>query len=149
MAAVEEILTQAPVPVAHFVLEDFGLDLAVLIRWPGRRPAVKFLELKAFVGSRQGGIGFGNRDGRGCQVDLLMQGQKELAAAQFCRWIVADVTKERGTPRFWILTNLEARNAAMKSVERGKQNNLSVKRMPGRALTWHNLKGELKAFLHG
>jgi len=84
----------------------------------------------------------------GGRVDLLMQGQNELVAAdQSCHWIIADATKERGTPRFWTLTNLEARGAAMKSVERGKQNNLSMNRMPGHALTWCDLMKELKAFL--
>lgn len=48
--------------IEYFLLPHFGLDIAVFLQWKNRS-MVRFLELKAFVGSRQGGIGFGNQRG--------------------------------------------------------------------------------------
>jgi len=44
--------------IEYFILEDFGLDIAVFMKWPNNHFTVRFFELKAFVGSSQGGVKF-------------------------------------------------------------------------------------------
>ena len=65
------ILTDAGEPFE--ILEGFGLDVAV---FSGNK--VRFFEIKAFAGQRIGGVGFGNRHGKGAQVDLLLCNDKNL-----------------------------------------------------------------------
>ena len=130
-----------------FVLEGFGLDLAVFLEWWDARRVVKLLELKAFVGSRQGGVGFGDRKG-GRQVDLLSLSSSDLALADhFSRWILVDGTLPYGEKRFALFCNSEARDAAMGGVRRGKQNNLRISSVMQHADNWDSLSNKLGAFL--
>jgi len=146
----EEILKQAKVDqslVEYFVLSEFGLDVAVFMQWLNR-PSVRMLELKAFVGSRQGGVGFGNRYGVGPQVDLLLLGNTKLHLAdQYIRWILVDGTKPFGTKRFAIFNNSRAKDEAMGGVSRGKQNNLRISSLMTAAITWDDLSRGLGSFL--
>lgn len=130
-----------------FILPNFGLDFAVFMKW-ANRSTVRFLECKAFVGSRQGGIGFGNQRGEGTQVDLLLLKSSQLALSdQFCRWILVDGTRPIGSARFAIFSNTQARNATMGGVRRGKQNNLRVKTLMADAISWDELSQALESFL--
>ena len=151
IAEIKELLNQWQLShslVRFFILEDFGLDVAVFMESSNQYYTAKFLELKAFVGSRPGGIGFGNQAGKGSQVDLLKLGQGELKLAdRFSRWIMVDGTKSRGLARFTIFSNSQAHEAAMNSVGRGKQNNLRIDDLMANAITWDNLLKELEAFL--
>lgn len=132
----------------YFILEGFGLDLAIFLQWADGTSTVRFLELKAFVGSRQGGVGFGNGRGQGAQVDLLMLAQGRLALADgFTRWLLVDGTRDRGAPRYAIFDNIEASNAAMGGVARSKQNNLRVNQLMQHAVTWDTLSREIRNFL--
>ncbi len=133
--------------VEYFIFPGFGLDLAVFMQ-QNDGFTIRFFELKAFVGSRQGGIGFGNGYGEGLQVDLLLlkEGQLKLAD-RFIRWIVVDGTKPLGTKRFVIVNNSQAKGHAMGGVSIGKQNNLRVSSLMTTAMSWDDLLEELKAFL--
>ena len=132
----------------YFVLRQFGLDVAVFLEWPGRRYEVKFLEAKAFVGSRRGGVGFGNGRGEDVQIRLLFESEHAVELTDhYVRWIFADGTREVGSPRYAIFTADQARRAAMGEVQPGKQNNLSVKTLREYALTWAELKEQLETFL--
>ena len=146
----EEILKQARlchVLVEYFVLTEFGLDVAVFMQWPDRL-LLRLLELKAFVGSRQGGVGFGNGKGEGCQVDLLLLSNPRLHLAdQHIRWILVDGTKPTGAKRFAILDNTRAKSEAMGGVSRGKQNNLRISPLMTDALSWDDLSRQLQSFL--
>ena len=107
--------------IDYFILEKFGLDLAVFMKHVENRTSLRLLELKAFVGSRQGGVGFGAQRGEGPQVDLLgLKGQQLGLADQFIRWIVVDGTKPSGTDRFAIFDNKGGKDAAMGGVRKGK-----------------------------
>lgn len=135
--------------IVYFILEKFGLDLAVFMKWSDKRSLIRFFELKAFVGSRQGGVGFGNQRGEGSQVDLLQLDDQQLTLAdQFIRWILVDGTKPKGTDRFAIFDNKQAKNAAMSGVSRGKQNNLRINELMKHAITWNKLSEELNIFLY-
>src|SRR3990170_2593893 len=124
----------------YFILEKFGLDIAIFMRLPNGHFTARFFELKAFVGSRQGGVGFGNQRGEGTQVDLLLLENSQLSLAnQFIQWILVDGTRPRGSSRFAILDNNEAKNAAMGDVRRGKQNNLRVNDLMKNGITWTQL----------
>ncbi len=81
----------------YFILQNFGLDIAVFMKWSDNRSTVRFFELKAFVGSRQGGVGFGDSRGRGPQVDLLLHEDQQLDLAnKFIRWLLVIGTKPKG-----------------------------------------------------
>lgn len=132
----------------YIILEKFGLDIAVFLKWADNRSSIRFFELKAFVGSRQGGVGFGNRRGEGSQVELLLLGDRKLGLAdQFIRWILADGTKSKGIERFVIFNNKQAKNSAMGSVKKGKQNNFRVNVLMRKAITWNKLLEEIEHFL--
>jgi len=134
--------------VKYFILQDFGLDIAVFMKWLNNRFTVRFFELKAFVGSRQGGVGFGNQQGKGSQVDILLLENSQLNLAnQFIRWLLVDGTKPKGSSRFIIFDNIQARNAAMGGVRRGKQNNFRINALVNNAITWDNFLKELEDFL--
>jgi len=134
--------------VNYFILEYFGLDLAVAMKRPNGRSSIRFLELKAFVGSRQGGVGFGDRCGEGSQVDLLiLAGQQPALCDRFVRWILVDGTKPKGSNRYVIFNNKQAENAAMGGVRKGKQNNLRVNDLLKYGTTWDRLLEEIAYFL--
>jgi cation transport regulator ChaC len=134
--------------VEYFIFQGFGLDLAIFLQWADGISTVRFLELKAFVGSRQGGVGFGNGKGEGAQVDLLLLAEGRLALADvFTRWLLVDCTRNRGTPRYVIFDNSQARSAAMGGVARSKQNNLRVNQLMQHAVTWETLSNEIHNFL--
>ncbi len=131
----------------YFVLSGFGLDLAVFMQQNGHF-TVRFLEFKAFVGSRQDGVGFGDRYGKGSQVDLLLLGNTRLRLAdQHIRWILVDGTKPFGTKRFAIFSNSCAKGEAMGGVSREKQNNLRIKSLMTTAITWDDLSTEVESFV--
>jgi len=132
----------------HFLLQSFGLDLAVFAEWTGGTRSCLFLEMKAFVGSRAGGVGFGNQRGSGSQIDLLMLDVSQLHLADtFIRWVLVDGTRPRGAARYVFFDNRLARGAAMGGVGRGKQNNLRVNHLLRSGITWDQLSEELERFL--
>ena len=133
--------------VEYIILPKFGLDIAFFIHW-GDRPSIRFLELKAYTGSRPGGVGFGDGKGEGTEVDLLRLDDLRITVAdQFIRWILVDGTRPMSSKRFSIFNNSEAKNSAMATVETGKQNNLRVSTLMANAITWDDLSRELESFL--
>ena len=133
--------------IEYFLLPRFGVDVAVFMQWQGHS-SVRFLELKAFVGSRPGGVGFGNQRGDGPQVDLLLLKDSELHLAdKYIAWVLVDGTIPAGSKRFIFFNNTQAKSAAMRTVSRGKQNNFRVKALSSKALTWDDLSAQLATFL--
>jgi hypothetical protein len=106
------------------VIEQFGLDVAV---WVGVPPLVlhKFLELKVFRSGRPGAVGFGRS----------------------VRWIVADGTLPRGSPRYSIATSVFAKRAATGGVSPDKQDNLRMSDFAPHLIPWPALLAELSQFL--
>jgi len=132
---------------SHLLLEGFGLDIALFIQ-DGKHNRARFLELKAFVGHRIGGVGVGNRRGEGTQVDLLLQSDARLEiVSSMIRWVLVNGTCPLGTRRYAIFTNGQAKQAAMGKVARGKQNNLRVNQLMRSPLTWDELSIALRDFL--
>lgn len=149
---IEKMLDQKRIEgtlIEYFILENFGLDIAVFIHWQDNRYSIRCFELKAFLGLRPDGVGFGNRQGVGLQVDLLILGVQKLNLAdQFIRWILVDGTKLKGTDRFVIFDNIQAKNAAMGGVvARGKTNNFRVNQLIKKAISWNELSKEIESFL--
>lgn len=140
--------------VDYVVLEGFGVDVATFLR-AGDRLSLRLLELKAYVGSRPGGVGFGDQRGRGAQIDLLWDSDREepRSTAQLLtidgsvRWILADGLKRAGLPRYAFFNCAEAQRAAMGGVQPGKQNNLRVNAFHDTLLTWPELLDHLRQFL--
>ena len=136
--------------IEYFIIEKLGLDIAIFMKDLQNRFTVLFLEFKAFVGSRQGGVGFGNQRGDGVQVDLLLLDNSKLSLAnQFIRWILVDGTKPKGSSRFVIFDNDQAKSAAMGGVKKGKQNNFRVNDLMRNAITWTELIESLNRFIGG
>jgi len=134
--------------IEYFILQNFGLDIAVFMKWSDNRSTVRFFELKAFVGSRQGGVGFGDSRGRGPQVDLLLLKNSQLDLAnKFIRWLLVIGTKPKGKDRFVIFDNIQAKNATMGGVKRGKQNNFRISYLEKNAITWKKFLEKLEEFL--
>jgi hypothetical protein len=132
----------------YFILERFGLDLTVVIKWSDNRCSIRLLELKAFVASRQGGVGIGNQSGEGSQIELLLLDADQMSVCdEFVRWLLIDGTRPRTTARFAFFGMKAAKNAAMGTVRKGKQNNLKVNQLMEEALTWNELSTNLKQFL--
>ncbi|MFC2028870.1 hypothetical protein ACFLTX_02975 [Chloroflexota bacterium] len=65
VAEVRKILTEEN--ITFILIEKFGLDIGIFIHKDDKDYA-RFIELKTFVGSRIGGVGFGNQRGGGVQV---------------------------------------------------------------------------------
>ncbi len=81
------------------MIEKFGLDIGVFIRKDDREYA-RFIEIKTFVGSRKGEVGFGNQKGEGVQVDLLSHPQTELSIVDSSvLWILGFGDNPKGSPR--------------------------------------------------
>lgn len=77
-----------------------------------------------------------------------MLGDQQLNLAdQVIRWILVDGIKPKGTSRFAIFDNKQAKSAAMGGVSKGKQNNLQVNKLMRSAITWDKLSEALEHFL--
>lgn len=133
--------------IEYSIFEGFGLDLAVFLKWLNCY-ASKFFELKAFVGQRPGGVGFGNGKGEGAQVYILSKNLDKLSFLnQFICWILIDGTKEIGKRRYALFDNITAKSAAMGTVRKGKQNNFRINELMRKPLNWTELSEELQIFL--
>jgi hypothetical protein len=145
VAEVKSLLDQ--VNIKNFVLEGFGLDIAVFIK-QDEVARTRFFELKAFVGGGAGGVGIGNGEGRGAQVDLLLVPPSELLVAEpSVRWILGMGTIPKGAARYCIFTCTQAKRAVMGKVSRGKQNNLRIADFQDSLIRWDELPGSLHDFL--
>jgi len=134
--------------IAYFILEYFGLDLAVFMKWADGRYSFKLLELKTFVGQRQGGVGVGNQRGQGSQIDLLLLNDEQLNVCdEFIRWIFVDGTIQAGKKRYALFGTRDGKNAVMGKVRRGKQNNLRVSDLRKNMISWNTLVEQLEQFL--
>jgi hypothetical protein len=137
----KEVLFNAGTPFQ--IVEGFGLDIAVF-----SESAVRFLEVKAFGGQRVGGVGFGDRHGYGTQMHLLLCDDGVLPLFdKSIRWIYADGTKSPGTARYALFTCAKAKNSAMNSVCRGKQNNLRLAELRDCLVPWPRLCDDIGSFL--
>jgi len=104
-----------------YPLMRLGLDLCILAPAAG---LLRLVEFKAYKGHRAGGIGFGDGRGRGPQVDLLLQPPRILKRLEpTVRWCFTDLTRSLGSPRYALITSVQAKSAAMGGVARGRQNN--------------------------
>jgi hypothetical protein len=137
----QEALFRTGIPFRIF--EGFGLDIAVF-----SQTRVRFLEVKAFGGQRVGGVGFGDRYGSGTQMHLLLCEDEVLPLFdKTVRWIYADGTKSAGTARYALFTCAKAKNSAMNSVCRGKQNNLRIAALHDSLVPWAKLCDDINSFL--
>ncbi|HKM81130.1 MAG TPA: hypothetical protein VJY15_09240 [Candidatus Acidoferrum sp.] len=142
VSVVKDILTDAGRPFV--VLEGFGLDVATFLD-----NKVRFFEVKAFGGQRQGGVGFGNGVGEGIQVDLLLCDDKSLPLFDpAIRWVYADSTQSPGTARYALFTCTKAKDSAMaNAVRRGKQNNLRISALRDSLVSWAEICAQIRRFL--
>ncbi len=105
--------------------------------------------MKAYGGQRPGGIGFGNQNGEGPQVDLLIDANEIANRGQDIRWAFADGTREVGSKRYALLTSSQACEAAMGRVGRSKQNNFRLSALRDQWVTWTEFCEKLKLFVIG
>lgn len=145
VAEVHYLLRQAG---ATFILiEKFGLDVGIFIEHDGRT-YTRFIEVKAFVGSRAGGVGFGNGKGEGPQVDLLLHSPSELSIVDSSvLWLLGLGNQPKGSARYAVFTSIGAKKAAMGDVQRGKQNNLRVADFRSQLITWAQVTNALHQFV--
>jgi hypothetical protein len=131
----------------YAVIEPFGLDMGVFI-FLGGTLVLRLVEFKAFTGQRMGGVGFGNRRGDGPQVDLLLLPDDLLVSlGPYVRWCFADLTRGQGTKRYSLITSSTAKQAAMGSVGRGKQNNFRIRDVLKETFTWGEMLERVEGFL--
>ena len=117
VAEVHRILQAAGCTYA--LVEHFGLDVGIFVRREQSSQS-RFLELKAFAGSRPGGVGFGNQKGKGPQVDLLLHSNDELGIAdESVRWILINWLCPAGERRYAIFTCSRAKGSGHGRCEEG------------------------------
>jgi len=145
IAAVHSILTEAE--RCYLLVPRFGLDFAVFVESPGG-VNVRLVEAKVYMAQRQGGVGFGNQQGLGPQVDILSCADAPAPLlGPTVRWILADSTLPHGTARYACFDCATAKAAAMGGVSKGKQNNLRLQIIQPGYCTWPDLLSQLKGFL--
>ena len=129
------------------ILDEFGLDIAIFC--PKDQQLIsRFIELKTFVGSRQGGVGIGNGRGYGTQIDLLLLPDKQLELLNNnILWILGFGTMPIGTSRYKTFSCVDAKIAAMGGIRRGKQNNLRLSNLSDNLITWKELLEYINEFL--
>jgi hypothetical protein len=146
VALIKDVLTEKKQKFA--LLERFGLDVAVFFKAPQTATAIRLLEVKSFGAQRMGGIGFGNGKGIGPQVDLIISGDESLCLFDDAvRWALADATLPLGTSRYALFTCSTAREAAMGTVLRGKQNNLRLSALRPLLVSWGEFCSQVSEFL--
>ena len=129
------------------ILDEFGLDIAIFYQRDDYLVS-RFIELKTFVGSRQGGVGIGNSRGYGTQIDLLLLSHEQLEKLyKNIIWVLGFGTMPIGTPRYKVFSCLEAKNAAMGGIRRGKQNNLRISDLTDNLMTWIEILEYTDGFL--
>jgi hypothetical protein len=127
----------------------FGLDVGLFMAGPAGAYA-RFLEVKVYKGMRKGGVGFGDGQGGGPQVELLCCAEGDMHLLDGAgRWVLADATQPAGSARYALFDCREACQAAMGGVAKGKQNNLSIEALRGSFVIWPALLERLRAFLLG
>jgi hypothetical protein len=142
--------------IPFVLVKGSALDLVVLSA-NKEAPRVRMLELKAFVGARRDGVGFGDQKGQGAQVDLLWdslrnrpRSSEELELVDtFVRWVLGYGLKTMGTARYAFFTCSDAQSAAMGGVGPRKQNNLKVSAFEGALITWSELIDRVTDFVFG
>lgn len=146
VSLVEDILSVAG---RRFILaEGFGLDVSVFFERSSTESTIRLLEVKAFGAQRMGGVGFGNGQGKGSQVDLLLCTEETLPLLDgTVRWVYADATLPPGSARYALFNCAVAKMLAMGGVARGKQNNLRISGLRNRLVDWNSLRHELEEFL--
>jgi hypothetical protein len=146
-ALVELVESLTRLHPASSVLRRFGLDIAVCMKKDGGLSQVVFIEAKSYKGHRPG-VGFGDGNGEGPQVDILLQDPRRMAALDaHVRWAFADAMRPSGTSRYALLACTEAREAVMGGVGRGKQNNFSITRLKPMFVGWSTFCDRLATFL--
>jgi len=143
--AVRGILDEAG---RHFLLVPrFGLDFAVFLESPAG-VSVRLVEVKSYSGQREGGVGFGNQRGEGPQVELLLFPDVTPSLLKpTVRWVLADATLAPGTARYACFDCATAQGATMGTVRKGKQNNLSVRKLQSAYSLWPDMLSQLTQFL--
>lgn len=129
----------------YYIFKELGFDIAVFTLRAGL-PIVKFLELKVYRGQRRGGVGFGNSQGEGPQVDVLLHDKYLEFFNKFLRWIIVDLTLPN-KKRYMFIDNIIARESAMGGVKRGKQNNFNINRLRKHAISWQELIRRIEEFM--
>ncbi len=145
VAEIKQILTREG--VTFILIEKFGLDIGVFIQKEDKEYA-RFIEIKTFVGSRMGGVGFGNQKGEGVQVDLLSHSTNELSIVNSSvLWILGFDDHPKGTPLYSLFSSIQAKQAAMRTVKAGKQNNFRISDLKNNLITWTQVSTILQKFL--
>lgn len=133
--------------VRFVAIPKFGLDIAFFI-WSASGLTPKFIEFKCFAGGRAGGVGFGNGQGKGPQVELLKNSLPDLELlSSTIGWVLVDALLPPGEKRYAFFDCVSAKNGAMGEVKEGKQNNLRISSLRPSMTDWPTLVDKLKEFL--
>ena len=145
-ALLEEMKTKGKV-TEYILFSEFGLDIAIFMK-KGDMVLTRFIELKAYAGKRNGGVGFGNGRGRGCQADLLLLDTSKMEIIEnSIRWVIWDSLR-KNDKCFSFLSSREAKDSVMGEVEREKQNNFGIKKVFVKSsITWDQLSAKIKEFM--
>ncbi|MFW9856964.1 MAG: hypothetical protein ACFFFG_18080 [Candidatus Thorarchaeota archaeon] len=139
--AITFILSQNANIVDFFAFHG-RFDLCVLIHNNRKVTYTRFIEVKHFSRANSR-IGL-----NGAQVDLLIHNSEDLLwLNKHITWIFGDSTKAKGSNRFQMLNNVQAKGCVYNKVRRGKQNNFSLKKVMEAPLFWNELLKELNRFL--
>ncbi len=145
IAEIHTMLTQAH--IRYILLESFGLDVAVFAQCDDNSYA-RFIEVKAFIGGRPGGLRAGSHRDASSQVNRLLRDPVNLPIIDsFVRWILGVGTEPIGAPRYAFFTSVQARGAVIVSMERDNEDNLRVSTFQNNLVTWEELLAQLKEFL--
>jgi hypothetical protein len=132
----------------YFILPEFGVDVAIFLQKDDHKE-MRFLELKAYAEKRQNGVGVGNGQGKGCQIDiLLLDNSRLLLSDSFIQWIIWNA-KAENEKCFALLSSSEAKLCVMGlGPKRGKQNNFNIKKVFEKsAITWDSISEKINKFI--
>lgn len=130
-----------------FILPDFGFDLAVFVLQDGIMRS-RFLNMKIYSGSRPKTVDIGDQKGSGNEMELLLLNKSRIAMADGAfRWVLCDITKQKGNRRFSIFSPEQAKEGLFDGLNKKKQNSVKVGSVMTFPLTWDDLSEHILSFL--
>jgi hypothetical protein len=145
-----EALTQAQSEETieeFFILPEFGFDLAVFIQKEGLIRS-RFLNMKIYTGTRPKTVEIGDQKGSGNEMEILLLNKSRISMAEEAfRWVLCDITKQKGNRRYSIFSPEQAKEGLFGGLNKKKQNSIKLGSVMTFPLTWDELSVHVVSFL--
>ncbi|HAG22742.1 MAG TPA: hypothetical protein DCG87_05545 [Synergistaceae bacterium] len=145
-----EALTQAQSEETieeFFILPEFGFNLAVFIQKEGLIRS-RFLNMKIYTGTRPKTVEIGDQKGSGNEMEILLLNKSRISMAEEAfRWVLCDITKQKGNRRYSIFSPEQAKEGLFGGLNKKKQNSIKLGSVMTFPLTWDELSVHVVSFL--